>query len=153
MKILAAAVALGATLVSTPLVAQAQTPPAQAPGAQAPQGGRGGWMQGPQTRDQAKQRADMMFQRFDLNHDGVVTRQEVDQILAQMSSGDDSGRGDRMARMVDRLFGGAQSITQAQFEAQALARFDAMDLNHDGTVTPEERQQAMAAMRGQSAGK
>jgi len=156
MKILAAAVALGASILSTQTFAQAPTPPATAPApsAQAPanEGGRGGWNQGPQTRDQAKQRADMMFQRFDVNHDGVVTRQEVDQMLAQMSSGDDSGRGDRMARMVDRLFGGAQSITQAQFEAQALARFDAMDANHDGTVTPEERQQAMAAMRAQGRG-
>jgi hypothetical protein len=39
-----------------------------------------------------------------------------------------------------------------QFEAQQLARFDAMDLNHDGTVTAAERQQARAAMRAQSGG-
>lgn len=143
MKTIIATVALGASLLSTQALAQPQTPPANTPAVQAQPGGHGGWMQqGPQTREQAKQRADMLFNRFDLNHDGVVTRQEVDQVLAQMNMGDDSGRGDRMGRMVERLFGNAQSITLAQFEAQALARFDAMDLNHDGVVTPEERQQA-----------
>jgi len=151
MKILAAAVALGATFLSAQAIAQAQTtPPAPSAQAPAPQGG-GGWLQGPQTRDQAKQRADMMFQRVDLNHDGTFTRQEADQVLDQMSSGDDSGRANRMEGMFDRLFGTAKSITQAQFEAQMLARFDAADLNHDGTVTPEERQQAMAALRAKAA--
>jgi|GEM_PF-2244032 hypothetical protein len=157
MKILATAVALGASILSTQAFAQAQTPPAAAPApsAQAPAnaGGRGGWNQGPQTRDQAKQRADMMFQRVDLNHDGTFTREEADQILDQMSSGDDSSRADRMEQMFNRLFGSAKSITQAQFEAQMLARFDAADLNHDGTVTPEERQQAMAALRAKAQGK
>ena len=157
MKILATAVALGASILSTQAFAQAQTPPAAAPApsAQAPAnaGGRGGWNQGPQTRDQAKQRADMMFQRVDLNHDGTFTREEADQILDQMSPGDDSSRADRMEQMFNRLLGSAKSITQAQFEAQMLARFDAADLNHDGTVTPEERQQAMAALRAKAQGK
>jgi Ca2+-binding EF-hand superfamily protein len=94
----------------------------------------------------------MMFQRLDLNHDGTITRDEADKILEMMSSGDDSSRADRMERMIDRIFNGAKSITQAQFEAQMLARFDAADLNHDGTVTPEERQQAMAALRAKAQG-
>jgi hypothetical protein len=55
--------------------------------------------------------------------------------------------GERGQRMVDRLFGNAQSITLQQFEAQSLARFDAMDLNHDGVVTAAERQQAREQMR------
>jgi hypothetical protein len=155
MKILAAAVALGASVLSTQAFAQPQTPPAatqSAPAQGQTPGGRGGWNQGPQTRDQAKQRADMMFQRLDLNHDGTITRDEADKILEMMSSGDDSSRADRMERMIDRIFNGAKSITQAQFEAQMLARFDAADLNHDGTVTPEERQQAMAALRAKAQG-
>ena len=52
-------------------------------------------------------------------------------------------------RMIDRMFGDAQSITLQQAEAQALAHFDAMDLNHDGTVSAAERKQARAAMRAQ----
>ena len=45
-----------------------------------------------------------------------------------------------MQRMIDQAFATSQSLTLQQFEAQSLARFDAMDLNHDGTVTAAERQ-------------
>ncbi len=129
MKTLLATIALGATIISTQALAQDQ------------QGGRGGWMQQDMTRQQAQQMADQMFQRFDANHDGVLTRQEAEQAVSQAG-----GRG---ARMLDRMFGDAQSLTLQQAEAQALARFDAQDLNHDGTVTAAERQQAREAMRAQ----
>ena len=36
-------------------------------------------MQQDMTRQQAQQMADPMFQRFDANHDGVLTRQEAEQ--------------------------------------------------------------------------
>jgi len=98
-------------------------------------------MQQDMTRAQAQQRADQMFQRFDVNHTGVITRAQAEQMAAQFG-----GRGERM---VDRLFGTAQSLTLQQFEAQQLARFDAMDLNHDGTVTAAEREQARQQMRAQ----
>jgi Ca2+-binding EF-hand superfamily protein len=127
------AIAFGAAIVSAPVMAQDA-------------GGRGGWMQRDQTRAEAQQRADMMFQMMDANRDGTVTKAEAEQALAQfqaMRGGDNNGaRGSgRMQRMIDQAFTTAQSMTQAQFEAQALARFDAMDLNHDGTVTAAERQQ------------
>ena len=134
MKKLLVAVALGATVVSTPVLAQA------------PAGGeRGGWMQRDQTRDQAKQMSDMMFQQLDANHDGTLTRAEAEQAAQQFAAargGDASSGGGRMGRMIDRLFGTAESLTLPQVEEQSLARFDAMDLNHDGTVTAAERQQA-----------
>jgi hypothetical protein len=123
------AIALGATIVSTQAVAQ----------------GRGGMMQD-MTRQQAQQMADSMFQRFDLNHDGVVTREEAEQAAEQF------GGGGRAARMIDRLFGNAQSLTLQQAEAQALARFDRDDLNHDGVVTVEERQQARAQLKAERSG-
>ena len=126
------AIALGATIVSTQAGAQDQ---------------RGGWMQD-QTRQQAQQRADMMFQMLDANKDGTVTKAEADQALAQFQAArgaDNRGRGaGRMQRMIDQAFGASQSVTLQQFEAQSLARFDAADLNHDGTVTAAERQQARA---------
>lgn len=109
-------------------------------------GRRGGWDQD-QTRAQAQQRADEFFQRLDLNHDGTVTRDEVAQVRAQMG-GSDAGGG-RADRMIARVFGEAQSVTLAQFEAQSLARFDSQDLNHDGTVTAAERQQAREARKAQ----
>ena len=108
--------------------------------AQTPQGGR---MMQDMTRAQAQQMADTMFQRFDLNHDGTITRQEADQAAAQF--------GERGQRMVDRVFGTAQSLTLQQFEAQSLARFDRDDLNHDGTVTGAERQQVRAELKAQRA--
>jgi hypothetical protein len=122
MKTLLAGLALGAAIISTAAIAQ-----------------QGGMMDQDMTRAEAQQRADMMFQRFDANHDGVITRDEAQQAAAQF--------GERGQRMVDRLFGTAQSITLQQFEAQTLARFDRDDLNHDGVVTAAERQQARAALK------
>jgi hypothetical protein len=123
MKTLLVAIALGATAVATQALAQ----------------DGGGMMQGDMTRAEARQRADSMFQRIDLNHDGVVTRQEAEQVAAQF--------GERGEKMVNRMFGDAQSITLQQAETQALARFDRDDLNHDGVVTAAERQQARAALK------
>lgn len=130
MKNLSLALALGAALVSTPALAQA-------PG--------GGFGQRDQTRAEAQQRADMMFQMLDANKDGTVTRDEANQALAQFQAnrGDENGgRGaGRLQRMIDEAFATSPSLNLKQFEAQALARFDAQDLNHDGTVTVAERQQ------------
>jgi hypothetical protein len=132
IKTMLAAAALGAVFTSMPALAQA------------PAGG--GAMQRDQTRQEAQQRADMLFQMLDANKDGTVTRAEADQALAQFQAargGDNPGRGGgRMQRMIDQAFASAQSLTLPQFEAQALARFDAEDANHDGTVTAAERQQA-----------
>jgi hypothetical protein len=112
----------------------------------APRGERGGR---DMTRAQTQQMADMLFQRFDLNHDGVLTRQEAEQARTQMGAGDDSRRGEHAERRIARLFGDRQSVTLAQAEAEALARFDAEDLNHDGVVTSDEREQARAARRAE----
>ena len=126
--------ALGTALISVHASAQ-------------PAGGEGGqWIQRDQTRQQAQQRADMMFQMLDSNNDGTVTRAEAEQALAQFQAsrgGDNGGRGSgRMQRMIDQAFAASPSLTLQQFEAQALARFDAADLNHDGVVTAAEREQA-----------
>ena len=125
MKKMLVTIALGVGAVSAPALAQAP--------------GGGGFMQRDFTRDQAKQMADMMFQQLDANHDGTLTRAEADQGAAQFSSPRGGGR---IQRMIAQAFGDAQSVTLQQFEAKALARFDAQDLNHDGTVTAAERQQA-----------
>ena len=121
--------------------------------AQAP-GGFGA--QKDQTRAEAQQRADRLFQLLDANKDGTVTKAEAQAALAQfeqMGGDDDNGsrRVARMERMIDQAFGSAQSVTQQQFDAQVLAKFDAADLNHDGVLTAAERGQARAAMKGSSA--
>ena len=135
MKKTIVAIALGAAAFSTPVLAQ----------------GRGGGHD--QTRAEAKERADMMFQMIDANHDGVVTRQEAEAALAQFQAarggGEGGGRGaGMMGRMLDQVFASSPQITLAQFEGMMLARFDAQDLNHDGVVTAEEREQARAARQG-----
>jgi hypothetical protein len=133
--------ATAAVALATQACAQGAAP-AQA------QGEGGGRMQRDVTRQQTQQMTDMMFQRFDINHDGVLTRQEAEQGAAQMGGGDEGRRGGRAERMIARLFGDQQSVTLAQAEAQALARFDAQDLNHDGVVSSAERDQAREARRG-----
>jgi hypothetical protein len=138
MKTMLATIGLAAAMISTAAVAQ--------------DGGRGGWMQRDQVRADAQQRADTMFQMLDTNKDGTVTRAEAQQALEQVEAarGGSEGRGaGRIQRMLDVAFGSGQSITLQQFEAQALARFDRMDLDHNGTVTVAERQQARAQRQGQ----
>jgi hypothetical protein len=130
MKNLLVTIALGAAVVSTGAAAQEVR----------------GWAGRDQTRAQARQQADAMFQRFDLNHDGTVTRQEAQQAAQQFGFG-----GERVEKMIDRSFGTAQSLTLQQFEAQALARFDRDDLNHDGTVTVAERQQVRVQLKAERA--
>jgi hypothetical protein len=141
MKKIIFAIAFVGAVVSAPALAQDS-------------GGRGGFMQRDQTRAEAQQRADMMFQMMDANKDGTVTKAEAEAALAQFEAargGDNGGRGGgRMQRMIDQAFATSQSMTLQQFEAQALARFDAMDLNHDGTVTAAERQQLRAQRQGQA---
>jgi hypothetical protein len=142
MKKLIVTIALGAAVIATPALAQGP-------------GGGEGRMQRDQTRAEAQQRADMMFQMLDANKDGNVTKAEAETALAQFQAarggGDQAGGqgAGRMQRMIDQAFGAAQSLTQAQFEALALARFDAQDLNHDGTVTAAEREQLRAQRQGQ----
>ena len=114
----------------------------------------GGGMTKDQTRAEAQQRTDMMFQMLDANHDGTVTREEAEQALANFQasrgSGENGGRrGGRLQAMIDQAFATLQSLTLQQFEAQSLARFDAADANHDGIVTAAERLQARAQQAAQ----
>ena len=95
------------------------------------------------SRQQAQQFADSLFQRLDANHDGTVTRQEADAVVQAAG-----GRG----RMIERTFGAAQSLTLPEFEAAALALFDAEDSNHDGAVSAAEREQARALRAQQKQG-
>lgn len=57
------------------------------------------------------------------------------------------GHGGSMGRMADADSDGA--ITQAEFQAAALQRFDRADADDNGTVTREEREAARGAMREQ----
>jgi hypothetical protein len=133
--------------VGTSASAQVAVPAPAAPVA----GQHGAWAQHDQTRAEATQRAQAMFQRLDANHDGQLTLAEVQQAAAQFEAqrgdaGEGKGGGIHAGRL-ERMFGGAQSLTLQQFVASSLTRFDRMDLNHDGVVTSAEREQARAAFQ------
>ena len=91
-----------------------------------------------------------LFRTADANKDGTVTRAEFD---AAVDSGKVKPRHAHMrGNEIARLFAGAGddkvgrlSLEEAQHAM--LQRFDAADLNHDGTVTPEERTQARSLTR------
>ena len=94
-----------------------------------------------------------LFARADTNKDGVITRAEFDtmgqQIKARMEHAATARGG-----MGARLFNTADSnkdgrISLAEMQQVALARFDRLDLNHDGKVTPDEREQARAQFKAQ----
>jgi len=111
------------------------------------------------TRQQAQQMADHLFDRFDLNRDGTVTRDEAGKLGNKLmahhaATGADEapGLGGHTLRFLEHAFAGADAVTRTQFEAAMLAHFDQMDTNHDGVVTAGEREQARDARHALSAG-
>ena len=97
-----------------------------------------------------------MFDRLDANRDNMISREEFERGRSMRAEragqrGQRMGmrgmRGHRMAlrgqggmlRRADADRDGRVSLAEAQ--AAALAHFDRLDLNHDGRITPEERQQ------------
>jgi Ca2+-binding EF-hand superfamily protein len=137
MKKLLATAAVGAAMLVTPLAAGSH--PARELGAAPPD----------ITRLQARQRADSLFEMFDLNHDGLVTEAEAKQVGQQLmmqraSSEKDvaPGIGGHTLKYLKHAFAGAQSVTRQQLEQAMLAHFDQMDIDRDGVLTAVERQQA-----------
>jgi hypothetical protein len=111
-------------------------------------------------------RRNMMFDRIDTDKNGQISRAEFSTPPQRQgmdgAKGPDGqggkhhgwgGRGGRghhgggmmMGRMADADKDGA--VSQAEFTAAALQRFDRADANKDGQVTKEERQSARKAMR------
>ena len=116
------------------------------------------------------------FERLDANKDGTVSKAEWDQASAdrqakrgeraekRAEAGEPGKRGPGMrghhgkrgghhgmrgghGGMMKADANGDKAITAAEFQAVALARFDANDANKDGKVTPEERQAQREAQR------
>ena len=108
------------------------------------------------------------FDKLDTDGNGALSRAEFDargdkarkgrgdrQALRGDGRGDGRGEGMRghrggkhgMARMADT--DGDGTITQAEFNAAALARFDRADTDRDGTVTDAERKAVRDTMRSQ----
>ena len=108
-----------------------------------------------------------LFDRIDTNRDGAISRAEFDAMHAQRqqrraardSNGD--GRPDArrmgglgMAGFGGRMFAMADANRDSRVSLQeatdaALQRFDRVDINRDGQITPDERRQARDRFRAQ----
>ena len=106
-----------------------------------------------------------MFDQMDTNHDGSVSRAEFTEHHKAMMEGkrrDGAGPGMDGPPPMDMMMGHGgrmlhemaekadsnhdQSISRAEFDAAAKARFDNADTNHDGRLTAAERRAAWASM-------
>ena len=103
-----------------------------------------------ETRADAEAFAMALHARLDLNHDGYVTLDEIDQWAKRQTGA--TGRTDPGAEgVVRQFFDRGDSNHDGRLSlAEALAgtdrTFAEMDTNHDGRVTPDERRAAMMRM-------
>ncbi|HYI48553.1 MAG TPA: EF-hand domain-containing protein [Allosphingosinicella sp.] len=115
-----------------------------------------------------EQRMTRMFDRLDADRNGSITREEMAQAHAARRGpggpgaegggrrgpgmrhrgprGGFGGPGMRGMRG-QRMFGEQGFVSREQFRERALARFDRLDSNRDGTVTAAERQAARGQRR------
>ncbi len=124
---------------------------------------------GQRTAARAQGNPGAMFDRLDTNRDGAITRAEFDAMHAQRqqrraardTDGDGRpdarrmGGGHRMAGLGGRMFVMADVNRDSRVSLQeatdaALQRFDKVDANRDGQITPDERQQMRAQRRQRS---
>jgi len=106
----------------------------------------------PARRAEVQARAEAMFDKADANHDGILTRDEYHAALAAIvraRGGTPTAKGwamvDAQFDAVDQAHTGR--IPRGNFVAAALVHFDGADLNHDGTVTPNEARKAASIKR------
>ncbi|WEK45291.1 MAG: EF-hand domain-containing protein [Candidatus Andeanibacterium colombiense] len=112
---------------------------------------------GPVSRAESLARADRMFDMLDTDRDGTLSPAELAAAASRGPGGpppagfrgSGPGGGPDMLAKADSNKDGA--LSRAEFEASTLARFDATDANHDGTVTPDERRAAMEERRAERA--
>jgi Ca2+-binding EF-hand superfamily protein len=109
----------------------------------------------------AARRAELQDRRFDIldaNNDGSVSRSEFDSAAA--ARGDRraqrggkrakrGGRGGPEAMLARADINADGRLTLAEALARPMARFETVDTNRDGTLTPEERRAAREKMRDQ----
>jgi hypothetical protein len=108
------------------------------------------------------ERRGQMFDRLDSNRDGSISREEFNQRSAERGGGSREGRGMRSGGQDRRggaeargagMFGGDGVVTREEFRADALQRFERLDLNRDGTITAAERQDARQRFRAERQGR
>jgi Ca2+-binding EF-hand superfamily protein len=92
-----------------------------------------------------------LFERADSNRDGAITRAEFAAMPRRQNPG---GLMALKNRAAGRMFSTGDAnkdgrVSLAEVQQLTLQRFDRLDLNRDGTLTPEERKQARQQLRAQ----
>lgn len=96
--------------------------------------------------DQSPKRADLQtcltqtFNEMDTNHDGKVS-------FAELKAWREAQRTKREEAAFKRFNGGQDSLSKDQLINKPLARFDAMDTNHDGVISHDEMKAYRDAQR------
>jgi len=87
------------------------------------------------TRDEVSQHVAKLFARLDANHDGFVTREEIDALHSRMMMGMDGMKhgADAMSRGMH-----AMSTVPGMPMPNRTAMFDQLDTNHDGSISRQE---------------
>jgi hypothetical protein len=135
-------------LAGAALVAAAVSPAFAQPPQDGPAGasGRGG-MRLPESRAEVQQMIQERFATADADHDGFVTREEMEG-GGNPGGGQSGAAGGRRGNRFDRADANHDGkLSVEELSGPFLARFDRADANHDGTISPEEREAARAAMR------
>ncbi|WP_287980292.1 EF-hand domain-containing protein [Sphingomonas sp.] len=127
---------------ATPALA-ADKAPAKTPQKVQPKAAHGGMKVDPRIRAE--------FERTDANHDGFLSREEIDARVARMDVGKSRMSPDQAKMFANRWFVTADANHDGKvslYEMQGLFRAIASryDLNHDGVISLDERAAARAAV-------
>lgn len=90
-----------------------------------------------------RSRFEAEFNKFDINHDGQLSNAEF--MAAAPTGPATAPNGSELLARMDKNHDG--KVTLDEYRAPLLARFDAIDTNHDGVLSPAELQAAQAAAR------
>ena len=93
-----------------------------------------------QRQAQLRTRMEGEFGKLDTNKDGVLSKSEFLAATPPASTGTPNGA-DILAQLDKNKDG---KVSPDEYRAPVLARFDALDTNHDGTLSATERQAAQA---------
>ena len=106
-----------------------------------------------ETHASAAAKYNLEFNATDLNHDGVLTRAEVQARILKMQAAGSRIDAVHAKRLADLWFDNADTnkdgkVTRAEGQALLARMFDRSDRNRDGQVDADEQAAAGRAMRG-----
>ncbi len=105
------------------------------------------------TRASAAAKYDLEFAATDTDHDGVLTRAEVQARIGRMQTSGNRIDPVHAKRLADLWFDNADTnkdgkVSRTEGQALLAKTFDLYDRNHDGKIDADERAAAAGAVRG-----